>query len=217
MTRMAKAAILIDGGYFLTRLPVVRPDVDTANAKAVADSVGQLVHSHLRQLNEALQMPNPASLLYRSFYYDARPYDQKGHTAVDKRAIDYSKTEQAIFRNELFEALRQRPNLALRLGEVRRDSDRAWILKPEPQRRLLRGEMTFNDVSDGDFAAALRQKGVDMRIGLDIAAITLKRQAEIVGSRCRRRGFRSCCEARATRRDAVHSRSAVAERLSISV
>ena len=180
MTRMAKAAILIDGGYFLTRLPVVRPDVDTANAKAVADSVGQLVHSHLRQLNEALQVPNPASLLYRSFYYDARPYDQKGHTAVDKRAIDYSKTEQAIFRNELFEALRQRPNLALRLGEVRRDSDRAWILKPEPQRRLLRGEMTFDDVSDGDFAAALRQKGVDMRIDLDIAAITLKRQAEIV-------------------------------------
>ena len=118
MTRMAKAAILIDGGYFLTRLPVVRPDVDTANAKAVADSVGQLVHSHLRQLNEALQVPNPASLLYRSFYYDARPYDQKGHTAVDKRAIDYSKTEQAIFRNELFEALRRRPNLALRLGEV---------------------------------------------------------------------------------------------------
>ena len=80
MTRMAKAAILIDGGYFLTRLPVVRPDVDTAHAKAVADSVGQLVHSHLRQLNEALQAPNPASLLYRSFYYDARPYDQKGHT-----------------------------------------------------------------------------------------------------------------------------------------
>ena len=40
--------------------------------------------------------------------------------------------------------------------------------------------MTFDDVSDGDFAAALRQKGVDMRIGLDIAAITLKRQAEIV-------------------------------------
>ena len=152
---MAKAAILIDGGYFLTRLPVVRPDVDTVNAKAVADSVGQLVHSHLRQLNEALQVPNPASLLYRSFYYDARPYDQKGHTAVDQRAIDYSKTEQAIFRNELFEALRRRPNLALRLGEVRRDSDRAWILKPEPQRRLLRGEITFNDVSDGDFAAAL--------------------------------------------------------------
>ena len=180
MTRMAKAAILIDGGYFLTRLPVVRPDVDTANAKAVADSVGQLVHSHLRQLNEALQAPNPASLLYRSFYYDARPYDQKGHTAVDKHAIDYSKTKQAIFRNELFEALRRRPNLALRLGEVRRDSDRAWILKPGPQRRLLRGEMTFNDVSDGDFAASLRQKGVDMRIGLDIAAITLKRQAEVV-------------------------------------
>ncbi len=177
---MTKAAILIDGGYFLKRLPVVRPDVETTNAKAVAESVGQLVNSHLRQLNEIQQAPNPVSLLHRSFYYDARPYEQKEHTAVGHLAIDYSKTEQAIFRKELFEALRRRPSLALRLGEVRRHRDRAWILKPEPQRRLLRGELTFGDVSDEDFTPALRQKGVDMRIGLDIATITLKRQAQII-------------------------------------
>ena len=162
MTGMTKVAILIDGGYFLKRLRVVRPDVDARNAKAVADSVGQLIHRHLRQLNDIQQVANPLSLLYRSFYYDARPYDRKAETAVDKRAIDYSKTEQATFRNELFKELRRRPNLALRLGEVRRDSDRAWILKPEPQRRLLRGALAFNDVSDEDFTPALRQKGVDM-------------------------------------------------------
>ena len=113
-------------------------------------------------MNDIQQVANPLSLLYRSFYYDARPYDRKAETAVDKRAVDYSKTEQATFRNELFKELRRRPNLALRLGEVRRDSDRAWILKPEPQRRLLRGALAFNDVSDEDFTPALRQKGVDM-------------------------------------------------------
>ena len=177
---MTKAAILIDGGYFLKRLPVVRPDVDVASARAVADSVGQLVQSHLRQLNDIQKVSSPSSLLYRSFYYDARPYDQKAHTAVGKRAIDYARTKQALFRKELFEALRRRPNLALRLGEVRRDRNRSWLLKPEPQRRLLRGELTLTDLADEDFTPALRQKGVDMRIGLDIAAITLKRQANIV-------------------------------------
>lgn len=180
MIHMTKAAILIDGGYFLKRLPVVRPDVETTNAEAVAESVGQLVHSRLRQLNKIQQEPNPLSLLYRSFYYDARPYEKKEHTAVRHRAIDYSKTEQAIFRKALFEALRRRPNLALRLGEVRRDGDSAWILKPETQRRLLHGELKFDDVCDEDFTPALRQKGVDMRIGLEIATITLKRQAQIV-------------------------------------
>ena len=33
---------------------------------------------------------------------------------------------------------------------------------------------------DADFVPALRQKGVDMRIGLDIASIALKRQADTI-------------------------------------
>ena len=141
MPNITKAAILIDGGYFLKRLRVVRPDVDTGNAKAVAESVGQLIQSHLRQLNDTQQVSNHLSLLYRSFYYDARPYGGKAQKAVDKRDIDYSKTEQATFCNELFEELRRRPNLALRLGEVHRDRGRSWILKSKPQQRLLRGDL----------------------------------------------------------------------------
>ena len=71
---MSRAAILVDGGYFLRRLPAVRPDVDLNSATAVADAVGQLVQSHLRQLNDVHNAANPQSLLYRSFYYDAWPY-----------------------------------------------------------------------------------------------------------------------------------------------
>lgn len=47
---MIKTAILIDGGYFLKRLPVVRRDIDTADPDAVAGSIDQLVRSHLNQL-----------------------------------------------------------------------------------------------------------------------------------------------------------------------
>lgn len=66
---MTKTAILIDGGYFLKRLPVVRPDVDATDADAVARSVNQLVRGHLNQLNEVYQVPNALQLLYRTFYY----------------------------------------------------------------------------------------------------------------------------------------------------
>lgn len=177
---MIKTAILIDGGYFLKRLPVVRRDIDTADPDAVARSIGQLVRSHLDQLNEVYRVENVFQLLYRVFYYDALPYDRKAHTPVTKRPIDYARSSQATFRGSLFDALRRRPNLAVRLGEVRRESHRSWILKAESQRRLLNGDLAADALSDDDFEAALRQKGVDMRIGLDIASITLKRQAGMI-------------------------------------
>lgn len=177
---MTRAAILIDGGYLLKRLPAVRRDVDARDPAAVARAVSQLVHGHLKRLNEVYRVPNPLRLLYRVFYYDARPYGSRGHTPVDHRPIDYGETTQALFRKRLFKRLRNSPHVAVRLGEVRKDRDRSWILKATPQKRLLGGQLRHEDLTDADFAPALRQKGVDMRIGLDIASITLKRQAAII-------------------------------------
>lgn len=177
---MTKAAILVDGGYFLKRLPEVRSDVDSTDAEAVAHAVHQLIQGHLNQLNNVHGAPNMYRLLYRSFYYDARPYGQKGHTPIDKTAIDYATSRQAVFRTKLFNILHGFPNLAVRLGDVRRDNDRSWILKSDTQRRMLMGDLAVSDLTDNDFSPAFRQKGVDMRIGLDIASITLKRQANVI-------------------------------------
>ena len=177
---MTKAAILIDGGYFLRRLPTVRPDVDETDVDAVVRSVGQLIQGHLQQLKEVHTVPNYFQLLYRTFYYDARPYEQKAQTPVGRQPINYAQSRQARFRNSLFGALHGFPNLAVRLGEVRKNSDRSWILKADPQKDLLNGFIGVSDLTDKDFIPALRQKGVDMRIGLDIASITLKRQANVI-------------------------------------
>ena len=177
---MIKAAILVDGGYLLKRLPTVRPDVDAMDPTDVARSIGELARGHLNRLNEVYRAPNASRLLYRVFYYDARPLLGKAHTPVDHRPIDYAQTTQGLFRKRLFNALRDIPNLAVRLGEVRRDGDRSWLLKARPQQRLLEGKLGAGELTDADFVPALRQKGVDMRIGLDIASITLKRQAGVI-------------------------------------
>ena len=177
---MSKAAILIDGGYLLKRLPAVRADIDSSDPEDVGRAINQLVWGHLNQLNEVHGAPSPLRLLFRTFYYDARPYREKGHTPVDRRAIDYARTPEAQFRDRLHDLLRRMPNLALRLGEVWKDTDRSWILKPRPQKMLLNGELAAAEIVDADFVPALRQKGVDMRIGLDIASIALKRQAETI-------------------------------------
>ena len=120
------------------------------------------------------------SLLYRCFYYDAIPYAEKAHLPVSGKAIDYSKSDSAVFRNSLFAAIRKQRNFALRLGEVRKPSDSSWTLKPQAQKLMLIGGKGVDDLTDADFTPNLRQKGVDMRIGLDIATVALKKQADTI-------------------------------------
>ena len=180
MNTTSKAAILIDGGYFLRRLPQVRREINVGSPHDVANAIEQLVRSHLGQLNQVYKYQNPLQLLYRSFYYDASPYDQKAHKPVSKQAINYNKSAVARFRKELFAEIRKRPNFALRLGYVASPGDRSWILKKTPQDLLLKGAIGVSDLKDDDFQPNLIQKGVDMRIGLDIASITLKKQASII-------------------------------------
>lgn len=177
---MAKVAILIDGGYLLKRLPSVRRDVNASDPSEVARAIRQLVRNHLSQLNEIHDTTNFYSLLYRCFYYDAVPYSNKGHTPITNRGIDFGKSDMTSFRHQLFDALREQPNFALRLGEVRKPRDSSWVLRLGAQKRLLRGEIDVSGLSDTDFVPDLHQKGVDMRIGLDIASITLKRQADTI-------------------------------------
>ena len=177
---MPKTAILIDGGYFLKRLPSVRRDINRSDADEVARAVNQLVRGHLNQLNEMYCAPNVYQLLYRTFYYDATPYANKLHTPVRKRLIDYARSDIAIFRRRLFDALRRQPNLALRLGQVEKPSKSSWIMKQGAQKRILNGSMQVGDLEDSDFVPDLYQKGVDMRIGLDIATITLNKQADVI-------------------------------------
>ena len=171
-----KVAILIDGGYFLKRLRSVRPDVDRADAGQVLKALQQLVGSHLRRQNELACAPNFWSLLYRCFFYDAVPYSNRGHRPVSGAAVNFAREPQAVFRRKLHDQLRRSPNFAVRLGEVR--LERSWILKENAQKDLLTGRRSVPDLDDNDFVPGLRQKAVDMRLGLDVASLTLKRQAD---------------------------------------
>lgn len=175
---MERVAILIDGGYFLTRLPSVQPDLDKTDAGQVCNAIRSLVNSHLFHRNKVACATNSRSLLYRTFYYDAWPFDGFAHTPIDKKPVRYNKTATFDFRMALFEVLKKTPNMALRLGDVRKERD--WILRETPQKKLLKGDIGVKDLTDADFHEGFRQKGVDIRMGVDIAAIALKRQADTI-------------------------------------
>src|SRR5438552_7845175 len=61
--------------------------------------------------------------------------------------------------------------VALRLGIAR---NRGWTLRESYIRDAIKGPRP-HPVQAGDVFLALEQKGVDMRIGIDVAALSLKR------------------------------------------
>ena len=177
---MSRVAILIDGGYFMRRLPKVQPKIDAADPAVACMAVKRLITSHLSRANKVARAAHPRSLLYRAFYYDAPPFMKKTHLPISGKPFDFSKSPQANFHLTLHENLRRTSNLAVRLGELRDQKGGMWELHPRVLKELLGKKRNFDTLTDDDFRPTFRQKAVDMRIGLDIATITLKKQAETI-------------------------------------
>ncbi len=206
---MTKVAILIDGGFFLKRLRKIRPAVKMADAVAIRQAIHQLVNSHLQQINQIERVPNARSLLYRVFYYDAYPYQGKEHRPVSGQAVNFADSETARFRLNLFQELRSMPNTAVRLGEVRRIG--GWALHTDVQKRLLQNKLKLDDLRNEDFKLSLQQKSVDMRLGINIYSLTLKKTSEYFNLSNRRCGFCTGSQAGQTRGCKHHSGSPVVE------
>jgi uncharacterized LabA/DUF88 family protein len=189
---MQKIAFLIDGGFFLTRMRIMFPNgmkqddgtiLDLTIANNLAIELDDFVKKHLIGLNNTAGAANPTSLLYRIFYYDASPYINQENAPISGKPINYAKSKEAIFRSELHENLKTSPYFAVRLGHVARDD--GWVLKPHKQKEMIaalkRGEtLSLPDFTDDDFQLNFKQKAVDMRIGLDIASLTLKKHVDTI-------------------------------------
>lgn len=115
-------AILIDGGFFLKRLPKLVKADDCDTVHKVTDGIRRLCKQHIRFLSGDTSRQWHQHV-YRIFFYDALPYDGKAHHPIDNRAIDFAKSDVAKYRHELFDALRKQRKVALRLGKVNKDRD----------------------------------------------------------------------------------------------
>lgn len=209
-----RVALLIDGGYFIRRLPRLVPQDQCDTPEHVVACIRRLCRNHVRALtgenNRRWQRH-----VHRTFYYDALPYDGKAHHPIDNRSIDFAKSIVATQRRELFDCLRRQRKMALRLGRVNREHD--WAIKPELTKPLLRSRAALSVLDrlgpipeSGETAQTtltltaeecknlmvmrnlwqsldascitlgLRQKGVDMRIGVDIASLALHKQVDTI-------------------------------------
>ncbi len=154
-----KIAFLIDGGFFLKRFRTLYPDVDSHDAREVVKRIQWLIGNHLKHQNKTRKCSSHWSLLFRSFYYDAWPYEKQGTRPVSGRSVNFRVSAEATFRRALFQELRKTPNMALRLGEVHKEGNRSWILKPGTQKDLLARRVEPADLTDDDFVPASGKRG----------------------------------------------------------
>jgi uncharacterized LabA/DUF88 family protein len=156
-------AILIDGGFFLKRYFKLYKNPKTHTPAEVAKNLYTLAHRHVGDDN----------YLYRIFYYDSVPFDKRLHNPISGKVIDFAKSDQAKFRNEFFEELKKKRKVALRLGYLRESKN--WLIRPRLTKELFKKNIAVDDLKEDDVFYELRQKGIDIKIGIDIASMAIKR------------------------------------------
>ena len=138
------------------------------DADEVANALYEMCQRHFGSTKK------PSFDLYRIFYYDCLPYNKRHHHPITNRVLDFERTNKFTFQTNFLEALKRKRKVALRLGVL--ESGNQWTIRPKMVKALLQREIEISELSDQDVQFELRQKGVDMKIGLDIATLTLKKQ-----------------------------------------
>jgi len=161
-----KTAVLIDGDFYLRRHKKLRAKHHTP--ELAAKDVLTLALAHMD--DKACERE---SELYRILVYDAPPLGKRAHLPVSRKAVNFKDTEIYKFRSEFHRHLKRTRKVALRLGRLR-DGAR-WIMRPDTTKALLSGKKSLEKLSDDDFSYDIQQKGVDIRMGLDVASLAYKR------------------------------------------
>jgi len=164
---MSRTAILVDGAFFLARYRKVWNDRDPNDARTVAKTVFGMALEHLKALDR------PRESLYRIFFYDCPPLDKRFVRPISGDSVDFGRSAAAEFRRDLHEQLRRQRKMALRLGRLAERGE--WKLKYNAVQQLRDGDLHSDDLGDEHFEPDMRQTQVDMKIGIDIAALTYKK------------------------------------------
>lgn len=166
---MIRTAILVDGGFYRKRAKTIKGEL---SGKDRAKELFQYCMNHINvKSNEEKQS------LYRIFYYDCMPMSKRFvFHPLSQKNIDLGKTDSYSWTEAMFDELRKTRKVALRLGELSQYSN--YNLKPSVTKNLFLGKIKLEDIKESDFELNVKQKGVDMKIGIDIASLAYKKQVD---------------------------------------
>lgn len=164
---MSKTAILVDGGFYRKRA------AHLWGHHSAAEAVDGLIRYCYRHLTEH----HTKHELYRIFYYDCPPISKKMYHPLLGKTIDLGQQDNFKWMNDFLALLKQKRKVALRLG-ILDDANSVYTLKYDAVKKLCSGVLSVSDLKESDFNPTIAQKGVDMKIGMDIASLAYKQQVD---------------------------------------
>ncbi len=162
-----RVAILVDGGFYKWRAHALFGE---KSAEERARELFDYCMLHVRRRDCICD-------LYRIFYYDCPPADGVIFNPISKKNIDLGKTPACEWSRKFILELKQKRKVAERLGRLSRNSA-PYVLPYEKVKELSNGRSCWEEVKPEDLRLAIEQKGVDMRIGVDIASLAFKKQVD---------------------------------------
>lgn len=166
---MTRTAILVDGGFYRKRAAHLWGK-KTPLQRAKELNAYCLAHLKNKDGDETRH-------LYRIFYYDCAPIERRSvYHPLTKKNVDLDKSETHNWTIEFLENLRQTRKFALRLGTLSNQAN--YNLRPDVTKKLLAGTRSLESLTEDDFVFNVQQKGVDMRIGVDISSLAYKKQVD---------------------------------------
>lgn len=157
---MKRTAILIDGAFYLKRSKNL---FGTKTPQLRVDELYTYCNRHLKDRE-----------LYRIFFYDCPPSRKTIYHPLTQKSVNLEKTDQFKWVTEFHKKLVLKRKVALRLGELL-ESNAGYVLNSDTTKKLLRGDIQITDLTENNFYLDISQKGVDMKIGLDISLMAHKK------------------------------------------
>ena len=164
---MIKTAILVDGAFYRKRAFYYWGDKSPSER---ARELSNYCKRHIKEEKDGAE-------LYRVFYYDCPPSSKKVFHPLTKKTVDLGKSSIYKWTLDFFSELKHQRKFALRLGKLSEDQA-SFVLTQVATRKLLSGSINLEDLTESDFSLSIGQKGVDMRIGIDISSMAFKHQVD---------------------------------------
>lgn len=152
-------AIMVDGAFYQKRAKALFGE---ASAEDRAKELDDYCRMHISA--------QPGRFLYRIFYYDCPPSDAVIYNPITKQNEPLSKTKLYTWEKKFHEALCHKRKIAVRMGELLKTQE-GYSLKPEALKDLMAGKKSLDDLCSSDLKLEIKQKGVDMKLGIDVASL----------------------------------------------
>ena len=115
--------------------------------------------------------------LYRIFYYDCPPSSKKVYNPVTRTTDDLSNNHMYVWMKDFISEMTKRRKVAMRLGYLS-DVSLEYTLKSKYVKDICEQKLNASDVNTKHLELVIKQKGVDMKIGIDIASLAYKKQVD---------------------------------------